>query len=256
MLGSVDQPDQALGRYASHFARLAARYDALRDDPSDHTICALVAAGDLAGESVVDIGCGTGRVTAALAEQYQAEVLGVDPSAEMVEIARARLRAHAGVVQGRAEQLPCSDQAFERAVAHLVVHLVDRRQALGEVHRALKPGGRFVICTVDPEFATEFWLADLFPSYPEIEQARFPALDVLSAELGEAGLLVTAIRPFPQQIICRRQRAMELLRGRFASSIALISETEYRAGLAHAEATLPDPVEAVLETQLLVAERR
>ena len=76
--------------YGGHFGGLAARYDELRAGPSEEAIEILVREGDLRGRSVLDVGCGTGRVAAALAERYGATVSGLDPSPEMLDIARER----------------------------------------------------------------------------------------------------------------------------------------------------------------------
>ena len=96
---------------------------------------------------MLDIGCGTGRFLAQLAEV--AKAWGVDPSPEMLEVARARAGS-AGVKLGSAEELPFKDGWFERATMWLVAHLVDRPRAFGEAARVLEPGGRFAVATFDP----------------------------------------------------------------------------------------------------------
>lgn len=96
----------------------------------------LVREGDLRGRRVLDLGCGTGRVGAVLAERYGATVCGVDPSPEMLEVARGR--APVGVAElkrGTAEGIPFPDGSFERAIMQMVVHLVDRPRAFAELHR-------------------------------------------------------------------------------------------------------------------------
>jgi SAM-dependent methyltransferase len=52
-----------------------------------------------------------------------------------------------------------------------------------------------------------------------------------------------------------REHALERIRGRYASTFDLLSDTEYREGLARAERELPDPVEYVLEAVIVVATR-
>jgi SAM-dependent methyltransferase len=79
---------------------------------------------------VLDVGCGTGRTAAALAERYGAKVWGVDPSEEMLAVARQKVPASVGLKAGSAEDLPFRDGWFERAVMVLVVHHVDRGRAL------------------------------------------------------------------------------------------------------------------------------
>ena len=115
---------------------------------------------------MLDIGCGTGRFLAQLAEV--AKAWGVDASPEMLEVARSRVGG-AGLKLGRAEELPFKDGWFERATMWLVAHLVDRPRAFAEAARVLEPGGHFAVATFDPSYFDEFWLNELFPS---MERAR------------------------------------------------------------------------------------
>src|SRR5215210_8056241 len=141
------------------FGPLAETYDRLR--PVDagwwELFELLVELGRLEGRRVLDVGCGTGTLTSALAERG-ARVWGVDPSEEMLVLARQRAGRRIGLRLGRAEELPFKDAWFERAVLRLVVHLVDRALALPELARVLAPGGRVVLATFDPSHFEGFWL--------------------------------------------------------------------------------------------------
>src|SRR5919106_221725 len=72
------------------FARLAESYDRLRpvDERWLEIVDRMVELGDLRGRRVLDVGCGTGRLAIVLAERHGAKVWGIDPSAEMLELAR------------------------------------------------------------------------------------------------------------------------------------------------------------------------
>ncbi len=238
--------------YGEHFGSLAARYDELRpQDPSHSVIEAFVREGDLRGRSVLDVGCGTGRVAAVLAERYNATVSGLDPSPEMLEVARAR-----GVValkQGKAENIPFPESSFERALMLLVVHLVDRPRALAELCRVLVPGGRLVISTINPSSVDGFWWSGLFPSYEAIDRERFPAPDLLSTELQAAGFSGVRTVLFGERVILAREQALRMLRGRFASWSALIDDGEYRMGLDRAERELPERIESEIGWAIVTA---
>ena len=73
----------------------------------------------------MDVGCGTGRFAALLAERYGCKVWGVDVSAEMLAVARERVPSGVGLKLGAAEDLPFRDGWFEGVMMTLVVHLVD-----------------------------------------------------------------------------------------------------------------------------------
>ncbi|WP_276261318.1 class I SAM-dependent methyltransferase [Haloglomus litoreum] len=98
------------------------------------------------GERVLDLGCGTGDLTATLAERVGAggRAVGVDRSASMVARARAR-HDDPRFVRGDLRSLPVTgaDGALSNAALHWVP-ASDQDRTLAAVARALRPGGRFV----------------------------------------------------------------------------------------------------------------
>jgi ubiquinone/menaquinone biosynthesis C-methylase UbiE len=98
---------------------------------------------------VLEIGCGAGRVTRALAQVF-GEVWGVDISGEMIERARAALAAlpHAHVLQNNGTDLSAlGDIEFDFAFSSIVFQHIPSREVIEtyvrEVHRVLRPGGLF-----------------------------------------------------------------------------------------------------------------
>lgn len=93
------------------------------------------------GEFILDLGCGDGQLTQRIAATG-AHVLGVDASQEMVVEARERgIEAE----QANAESLPFHDATFDAVFSNAALHWVrDQDAMLAQVHRVLKPGGRFV----------------------------------------------------------------------------------------------------------------
>ena len=110
------------------------------------------ALGDVRGLDVLDLGCGTGRHTAWLAESG-ARVAAVDFSGEMLE--RARLKVPDAdvrfVVHDLHEPLPLGDATFDAMVSGLVLeHLRDLDGFFIEARRVLRPGGRAVVSAMHP----------------------------------------------------------------------------------------------------------
>ncbi|HTZ07184.1 MAG TPA: methyltransferase domain-containing protein [Gaiellaceae bacterium] len=214
----------------------------------------LVREGDLRGRRVLEVGCGTGLLAAALAERTAARVWAVDAEPEMVAIARERLPQDAGVRVGSAEELPFRDAWFERAVMRLVIHLVDTERALPELRRVLAPGGRAVVATFDPSHFDGFWLNRLFPSLEAIDRARFPDPAELCRGFEDAGFASTRVVPLAQRREIDRATALERIRGRHISTFDLLEEDEVAAGTARAERELPERVPVRLEWAIVVAE--
>jgi SAM-dependent methyltransferase len=240
-------------RYATpDFGNRAATYDELR--PADENwwevYGTLVREGDLAGRRVLDVGCGTGKFVAALSER--AKAWGVDASAEMLEVARARA-TNVRFKQASAESLPFKNGWFERATMWLVVHLVDRPRVYAEIRRVLAPDGRIAVATFDPSYFGVFWFRDYFPSMEEIDRARFPTREGFEAELAAAGFASPRFTRLSQRASATREQALERIRRRHIATFDLISDEEYEAGIDRAERELPDQVEYRQEWLIAVA---
>jgi SAM-dependent methyltransferase len=127
----------------------------------------LALAGDVAGRRILDAGCGSGPLFAALRDRG-AIVTGIDKSAGMVELARRRLGDDADLLVAElGSPLPFPDGTFEDVTASLVLHyLEDWGPALAELRRVLKPGGRLIV-SVNHPFTENLWHreAGLDPDY-------------------------------------------------------------------------------------------
>lgn len=111
-----------------------------------------------AGESVLDVGCGTGTLAMAAKQRTGAggEVCGIDASPAMVaRAARKARRAAVGVrfQQALAEALPFPDAHFDVVLSTVMLHHLGRKarqQCVGEIRRVLKPAGRLLIVDFAP----------------------------------------------------------------------------------------------------------
>jgi len=100
-------------------------------------------AGLVGGESVLDVGCGTGSLTFALAEAPLKEIAAIDFSPVFVaEAIRRNTDPRITIHQADACDLPFEAQAFDRSLALLVLHFVpDAGKAVAEMRRVVRPGG-------------------------------------------------------------------------------------------------------------------
>jgi ubiquinone/menaquinone biosynthesis C-methylase UbiE len=204
----------------------------------------LAEAGDLRGRRVLDVGCGTGTLAAWLAQDAAARVWGVDPSPEMLDVARRKVPAGVGLKEGRAEALPFRDGWFERVVMMLVLHHVDRGRASAEVQRVLGEGGRLVIGTFAPAQFDDYYLARFFPSIPVVDRARFDTPEQLGNLLREAGFVDVEEHRLEQRVQLSRETVLARVRGKHISTFQLIPEDEYACGLARVERELPASIES------------
>jgi ubiquinone/menaquinone biosynthesis C-methylase UbiE len=121
-------------------------------------------AGDVAGRRILDAGCGSGPLSAALRDRG-AVMTGIDASAEMLALARRRLGDGAALhVVDLNDRLPFDDGAFDDVVASLVLHyLEDWGPTLAEFRRVLRPGGRLIASVQHP--FVEYAIQDPRPDY-------------------------------------------------------------------------------------------
>jgi ubiquinone/menaquinone biosynthesis C-methylase UbiE len=109
------------------------------------------AAGIRPGQRVLDVACGTGALTQAVAERVASggAVTGLDVNPEMLAVAR---RKHAAIEwrDGRAESLPFANASFDAVVSQFgLMFFDDRVAALREMRRVLRPGGRLAVAVCD-----------------------------------------------------------------------------------------------------------
>jgi ubiquinone/menaquinone biosynthesis C-methylase UbiE len=107
------------------------------------------------GDHIVDVGCGTGYLTrrAAVAVGTTGTVTGVDPSPQMLAVARRLAPPTCTFTEAGGERLPLADGSADRVVSCLAVHHLPpevRADAVREMHRVLRPGGRLLIADFRP----------------------------------------------------------------------------------------------------------
>jgi len=172
-------------RSREYFASAAGQWDGVRDALWGREFFLVSLPALLDPDWVVgDLGCGTGRVTEALAP-FVRRVVAIDESDSMLAAARRRT-AHLANVElrrGELESLPIENRRLDAATMILVLHhLADPGRALGEAARVLKPGGRIVVVDMLPHDRQEYrqdmghvWLG--FDREPIERSARAAGLD-------------------------------------------------------------------------------
>ena len=107
---------------------------------------------DDAAFSVLDIGCGTGKLAGLLAgSSLPAQVIGLDYAPAMVRVARANAEQvnvadHCTFLPGDSEHLPFADRSFDLVTcSHSFHHYPHQQAAVVEMRRVLRPGGRLII---------------------------------------------------------------------------------------------------------------
>jgi ubiquinone/menaquinone biosynthesis C-methylase UbiE len=168
-----------------------------------------------AGESVLDVGCGTGTLAIAAKSRVgdAGTVDGIDPSPEMIERARKKAkRAHSGAVFRVAfvESLPFETARFDVVLSTIMLHHLPRAvraQAIQEMRRVLKPGGRILIVDFGKRATEHRGLMAHFHRHGRVSMADLTALvDAASLSVLDSGsvdigtliyVLASSARPAP-----------------------------------------------------------
>lgn len=162
------------------------------------------------GDRALDLGCGVGDVSLLLASRGF-RVQAVDASAENVRRARSNLRSHsasADVTQADAERLPFGDATFDLVVlADVIEHVSSVGQAMREVRRVLRPGGRLVCVTPVRATLAGWRLADRMaraivrPNGPSLRDAQVREHFLSKRELRQA-ISANGLRPVAFRRVC------------------------------------------------------
>jgi ubiquinone/menaquinone biosynthesis C-methylase UbiE len=138
--------------------------------------------------AVLDVGCGTGALLAAIGARWpRADLAGIDAAPGMVAMARNRLPS-ADIREGTAEGLPWPDATFDLVVTSLSFHhWRDQTRGIGEAARVLRPGGRFLLGDIGGDGLTGLVIESL-RRMARNRDAGFPPSARIAAAMSAVGL--------------------------------------------------------------------
>jgi ubiquinone/menaquinone biosynthesis C-methylase UbiE len=133
-----------------------------------------------AGDRVLDVGCGTGTLLAALLQRDPATAaVGTDISLAMLQVARAKLGPSVPLIAADVECLPLADAAFDIVVSSSSMHYWHRVDvALHEILRVLRPGGRLVLT----DWCTDYLTVRVLDAVLRITERRHAAYTRLACD--------------------------------------------------------------------------
>lgn len=151
------------------------------------------------GDTVLDLGSGAGIDLLLAAQRVgpKGKVLGVDMTGPMIERARANAAAagfaNVEVLEGIIEDLPVEASSVDFVISNCVINLSpEKERVFGEIHRVLKPGGRFSISDIVAEPMPD-WIQAEGLLYSACISGAIPEEEYL-AGLSSAGLVDVAVR--------------------------------------------------------------
>ena len=190
------------------------------------------------GAALLDLGCGTGRLSIPLATGLGCTVVGSDRSRGMLDVATGKEGSgRVGWVQHDAASLPfralCFDVVF---LSHLLHHVDSPPRVMSECLRVLRAGGALIDRYASFDDVKGNPEHRFFPSANRLDAARVPAVDEVERWLRDAGFEEISSVKWSQRTYETGPDRLRAVALRSISVLTLVPDEEFRAGLAALEA--------------------
>ena len=184
-------------------------------------------------KTIVDLGCGTGRFSEALAIHFDAEVIGIDPSEKMLEQAQKKLRDHRVRYQpGSAEAIPLGDDSVDLIYMSMTFHhFSDPMLAARECGRILRDGGTACLRACVRDRIPSYPYVEFFPESHPILEADLPTWHFVCDVFESAGFSTFSTALIIQQIAPDYTAYAEKLAAGADSVLAQLSPNAFQTGL-------------------------
>ena len=194
------------------------------------TIAAYVEAPSV--HTILDLGCGTGRFSEALAAHFDAQVFAVDPSKTMLEQARSKQVKRVSCVLGSGESIPLDSNSVDLIYMSMIFHhFRDPRLAARECRRVLRDGGTAFMRTGTQERIPSYPYVPFFPASRPIMQEVLPTSSFIQDVFVAAGFRLVTLDVITQTIAPNHMVYADKLATGSDSVLAQLSQDEFQAGI-------------------------
>ena len=198
------------------------------------------------GMKILDLGCGTGNLSAQLLKSILVVTIGIDKSLQMLKKAnRKSLQVLCGDADHRI--LPLKDNSFDLVIGAYVIHQIKNSMALIRgCYRILNNGALILITSSHDQIENLHpVLKDFFPSLVEIDKKRFPEITELDDCFLSAGFRSIRHNELTISRIPIDMSYLEKVKNKFVSTFHLLSDEEFKAGLDKLEVFIKNHTEPV-----------
>ncbi|HSS22173.1 MAG TPA: methyltransferase domain-containing protein [Pyrinomonadaceae bacterium] len=184
-------------------------------------------------ETILDLGCGTGRFSETLAAHFAAQVIGIDPSQKMLEQAeKKKVDVRVRYEQGHAESIPLPDGSVDLIFMSMSFHhFEDPAQAARECRRVLRRGSLAFLRGGSRDRISSYACVDFFPASRSIMEKCLPATDFMREVFAAAGFQIVDQQLITQEIAPNYSVYADKLATGADSVLAQLSAADFEAGL-------------------------
>jgi len=208
--------------------------------------------------TVLDLGCGTGRFTALMAERFPVRVIGVDLSLGMIHRAASDVKQEDVYFSAAsAECLPLHDSCCDLAwMSQVIHHVVDRQACARELRRVVKPDGAVLVRgTFGDRLDSCPTYFRFFPS-ARVVAAQVPTIRDVLQTFRAAGFRLAAFHSVPQKTCNSLRELADRTRLRADTTLVLLSDAEFercqsKLERAAAKERTPEPVIETVDVLIL-----
>jgi ubiquinone/menaquinone biosynthesis C-methylase UbiE len=198
--------------------------------------------------TILDLGCGTGRFSESLAAHFDADVIGIDPSEKMLDQARRKLRDHRVKYKpGSGEAVPLANESVDLIFMSMCFHhFKDPMLAARECRRVLREGAVAVLRTGIRERIPSYPYFEFFPASHAILEDCLPTVAFVREVFESAGFSTVSSALVVQTIAPDYATYTEKLLAGADSVLAQLSPEDFKVGIealrAHAARAGDKPV--------------
>ncbi len=180
---------------------------------------------------IVDVGCGTGRFSDALAERFNARLIGIDPSFRMLSQARSDGN-NVRFIRGDTHAVPIRDDSSDLVFLSMVFHhLTEPIEATREWFRVLRAGGKLCIRNSTLDLHDRVPYLKYFPSARRVGKKMLPGKSELIGTIQANGFSLVDHTVINQVFAGSFNEYREKLAQRALSDLASITDSEFEEGL-------------------------